>query len=122
MLALSVAGVLAVFLVYTALAGGGTPAVTPGEVAAKQGRVSLAGRVVGEPTGNSRSPGGLRFTLRDPAGTATVRVVYRGTVPDPFKVGRDIVVDGRMQRGVFVAVPGTMITKCPSKYTPKKDT
>jgi hypothetical protein len=30
------------------------------------------------------------------------------------------VLDGRLQKGVFVAVPGTMVTKCPSKYTPKK--
>jgi cytochrome c-type biogenesis protein CcmE len=49
-----------------------------------------------------------------------VPVVYRGSVPDLFRAGRDIVVDGRLQNGVFVAVPGTMITKCPSKYTPKK--
>jgi cytochrome c-type biogenesis protein CcmE len=63
---------------------------------------------------------GLRFRLRDVAGTATVAVVYRGSVPDLFRPGRDIVVQGRLQNGLFVAVPGTMVTKCPSKYTPKK--
>jgi hypothetical protein len=29
------------------------------------------------------------------------------------------VVEGRLRNGVFVAEPGSMITKCPSKYAPK---
>ena len=38
---------------------------------------------------------------------------------DLFRAGRDIVVDGRLKHGTFVAVPGTLVTKCPSKYTAK---
>jgi cytochrome c-type biogenesis protein CcmE len=45
-----------------------------------------------------------------------VPVVYRGTVPDLFRTDRDVQVDGQLRNGVFVATPGTMITKCPSKY------
>ena len=45
---------------------------------------------------------------------------YRGSVPDLFKVGRHIVLDGRLARGTFVAEPGSMITKCPSKYVAKQ--
>ena len=41
-------------------------------------------------------------------------------MPDLFRPGRDIVVEGRYTNGVFVAVPGTLVTKCPSKYAPKK--
>ena len=63
---------------------------------------------------------GLRFRLRDVKGTALVPVVYTGTVPDLFRTGRDVVVDGRMRNGVFVAVPNTLVTKCPSKYSPKR--
>jgi cytochrome c-type biogenesis protein CcmE len=117
-IALSVAGVLAVFLVYTALAGG-TPSIRPSQLAGHDGRVSLTGRVVGPVRGDAHG-GGLRFRLRDVTGTASVPVVYRGSVPDLFKRGRDIVVDGRLRDGVFVAVPGTMVTKCPSKYAPKQ--
>jgi cytochrome c-type biogenesis protein CcmE len=51
-----------------------------------------------------------------------VPVVYKGSVPDLFRSGRDVVVDGRLRNGVFVAVPNTLVTKCPSKYVPKKDT
>ena len=47
-------------------------------------------------------------------------VLYKGSVPDLFAPGRDIVVDGALQNGVFVAKPGTMVTKCPSKYTAVK--
>jgi cytochrome c-type biogenesis protein CcmE len=119
--ALSVAAVLAVFLLYTSIAGGGTPSLRPSQLPGHKERVSLAGKVVGQPTGDAHA-GGLRFTLRDVEGTATARVVYRGSVPDLFRTGRDIVVDGRLRNGVFVAVPNTLVTKCPSKYTPKKDT
>jgi cytochrome c-type biogenesis protein CcmE len=50
----------------------------------------------------------------------TIPVVYKGSVPDLFKTGRDVVVDGRLRHGVFVAVPDTLVTKCPSKYAPKR--
>jgi cytochrome c-type biogenesis protein CcmE len=118
--ALSVAAVLAVFLLYTSIAGGGTPSLQPSELAGHNGRVSLVGKVVGPITGDAHQAGGLGFRLRDRSGTATVRVAYRGSVPDLFRVDREVVVDGRLRGGVFVAVPNTLVTKCPSKYTPKK--
>jgi cytochrome c-type biogenesis protein CcmE len=117
--ALSVAAVLAVFLLYTSIAGGGTPSLRPSQLAGHTGRVSLAGRVIGQPAGDAHA-GGLRFQLRDVKGTTTVPVVYTGSVPDLFRTGRDVVVDGRLRSGVFVAVPDTLVTKCPSKYAPKK--
>jgi cytochrome c-type biogenesis protein CcmE len=117
--ALSVAAVLAVFLLYTSIAGGGTPVVRPSQLADHHGRVSLMGQVVGTPSGDSHM-GGKRFQLRDVKGTTTVTVVYKGSVPDLFKTGNDVVVDGRMRNGVFVAVPNTLVTKCPSKYQPKR--
>jgi len=117
-IALSVAGVLAIFLVYSAIAGGGTPSLRPSSLAGHAGTVSLTGRVVGRAVGDPHAAG-MRFTLRDVQGTATVPVVYKGSVPDLFRPGRDIVVEGRLQNGVFVATPGTLVTKCPSKYTPQ---
>jgi cytochrome c-type biogenesis protein CcmE len=117
--ALSVAAVLAVFLLYTSIAGGGTPSLRPSQLAGHQGRVSLMGQVVGKPSGDAHAAG-LRFRLRDVKGTTAVTVVYRGSVPDLFKTGRDVVVDGRLRNGVFVAVPNTLVTKCPSKYQPKR--
>ncbi|HVN61891.1 MAG TPA: cytochrome c maturation protein CcmE [Gaiellaceae bacterium] len=120
-IALSVAGVLAVFLLYTSIAGGGTPSLSPSTLAGHTGRVSLAGAVVGPLTGDAHQ-GGLHFRVKDINGksAAAAAVVYTGSVPDLFKVGSHIVVDGTLRNGTFVAVPGTLVTKCPSKYTPKK--
>ena len=115
--ALSVAAVLAVFLIYTSLAGS-TPSVRPSQLAGHNGRVSVIGKVIGTPTGDAHA-GGLHFRLRDVQGAGSVPVVYTGSVPDLFRQGRDVVVDGTLRDGVFVAVPNTLVTKCPSKYTPK---
>ena len=120
-IALSVAAVLAVFLLYTSIAGGGNPSLAPSELAGRTGEVQLAGVVVGPVRGDAHA-GGLRFGLKDigKGATTIVAVRYSGSVPDLFKVGRHIVVDGRLQKGAFVAEPGSMITKCPSKYAPKR--
>jgi cytochrome c-type biogenesis protein CcmE len=83
-------------------------------------KVQLAGLVTGPVRGDAHAAG-LRFALRDIEGDSrtTVKVLYTGSVPDLFKKGRHIVVDGQLRGGVFVAEPGSMITKCPSKYAPK---
>jgi cytochrome c-type biogenesis protein CcmE len=119
--ALSVAAVLAVFLLYTSIIGGATPSLQPSELAAHKGRVAVSGHVVGPVTGDAHD-GGLFFRLRDVKGdsTKTVRVAYEGSVPDLFRVDRDVHVQGELRNGVFVAVPGTLVTKCPSKYAPAK--
>ena len=121
LIALSVAAVLAVFLLYTSIAGGGNPSIRPSQLPGHTGKVQLAGKVMGPVRGDAHA-NGLRFKLRDVSGdrSSAVPVVYTGSVPDLFKSGRDIVVNGRLRNGVFVAEPGSMITKCPSKYSPKK--
>ena len=119
MIALSIAAALAVFLLYTSAFGTGTPTISPGQLAGQHGRVSVVGMVVGKPTGDGHQQA-LRFVLRDRSGTKTVPVVYRGSVPDLFKTGREVVIDGRLVDGTLRAVPGTLVTKCPSKYAPAK--
>jgi cytochrome c-type biogenesis protein CcmE len=120
-IALSVAAVLAVFLLYTSIAGGGNPSIAPSELAGRTGTVQLAGVVLGPVSGDAHA-GGLRFRLRDIEGTSRTAVLvrYTGSIPDLFKTGRHIVIDGRLRNGTFVAEPGSMITKCPSKYAPKQ--
>jgi cytochrome c-type biogenesis protein CcmE len=117
-IALGIAAMLAVFLVYTAIAGG-TPQLRPSELKGRTGEVALVGKVVGRVSGDARGQG-LRFQLRDVEGTASVPVVYRGSVPELFKSGRDISLRGRLRRGTFVGTPGTLVTKCPSKYVAEK--
>jgi cytochrome c-type biogenesis protein CcmE len=121
-IALSVAAVLAVFLLYTSVAGG-TPALSPSELSGQKGVVSLAGRVQPGYKGDAYA-GGLRFRLRDIKGGSakTVTVVYTGSVSDQFRAGREVSVKGELRNGTFVAVKDSLVTKCPSKYTAKKET
>ena len=116
MVALSVAAALSIFLIYASLAGG-TPSLRPSQLAGHTGQVSVAGQVVGPVSGDAHA-NGLRFTLRDVKGTATVPIVFHGSVPDLFRKGRDVVAVGKVRNGVFVAT--SLSTKCPSKYQPKK--
>lgn len=121
-MALSVALVLAIFLLYTSIAGGGTASLEPSQLAGHTDKVSLAGVVVPRSVrGDSYGHGGLRFALRDIGGKGvSVPVVYHGQVPDLFKAGRHVVVDGTLRGSTFLATPGTLVTKCPSKYAPAK--
>ncbi|HWJ32466.1 MAG TPA: cytochrome c maturation protein CcmE [Gaiellaceae bacterium] len=116
--ALAVAGVLAVFLLYTAVAGHSTPTLTPSEIHGKSGKLSVVGTVTGRLRGDSHGTSGLQFQLVDPQGHSTKRVdvVYRGSSPPPlFRVGRSVVVSGTYAHG---RQQGTrIVTKCPSKYT-----
>ena len=126
MIALSVAAALAVFILYTSVAGAGTPQLQPSDLLAHpQGDVMLVGIVADRATGDAHAAGGLHFVLKNATYAkghpdARVPVSYTGTVPDLFKTGREVVVEGTLRNGTFVAKPGTLSTKCPSKYAPAK--
>jgi cytochrome c-type biogenesis protein CcmE len=120
-IALSIAAALAVFILYTSIAGAGTPQIQPSDLPQHRGDVLLVGRVVGPVRGDAHGSG-LRFALRNVQGQTAARVAvsYRGSVPDLFRTGREVVVEGTLRDGAFAAKPGTLSTKCPSKYTPAK--
>jgi cytochrome c-type biogenesis protein CcmE len=122
-IALSIAAVLAVFVLYTSIAGAGTPQVQPSDLPRHAGEVLLVGKVVST-GGDSHSTRGMRFVLRNVKGHPTARatVVYHGSVPDPYRIGREVVVTGTVRDGVFVAKSDSLTTKCPSKYAPAKKT
>jgi cytochrome c-type biogenesis protein CcmE len=115
--ALGVAVLLAAALVYTSFSAS-TEAKQPSQLigVSSGGSYELTGRVV---KGSVRHEGkGLRFRVadRDDAGKS-IPVTYTGTVPDPFRGGREIVLSGTVERGVFVGERDTLVTKCPSKFT-----
>jgi cytochrome c-type biogenesis protein CcmE len=63
------------------------------------------------------------FRLREPgSGNGSgVRVRYEGSVPDPFREGRDILVTvSQGAGGTFEGEKGSLTTKCPSKFTSKE--
>jgi cytochrome c-type biogenesis protein CcmE len=64
---------------------------------------------------HSSGPGvDFRLVDKDNA-NQTIEVSYRGVVPDTFKAGAEVIVEGGMgPEGRFKAK--TLLTKCPSKY------
>ena len=115
--ALTAAVVLAGALVWTSF-GSATEAKSPSQVlGAAPGRsYEITGKVV---PGSVQRGEVLRFRVRDRDGTASVPVVYRGAVPDPFRDGREVIVSGRMRDGTFVGERDSLVTKCPSKFKNK---
>ncbi len=60
----------------------------------------------------------LRFTIIDVEGEESLPVFYQGVVPDTFKVGNEVVVEGQLNSdGIFQA--DTLMPKCPSRYVPE---
>jgi cytochrome c-type biogenesis protein CcmE len=119
--ALGVAVLLAVALVYTSFSAS-TEAKQPSELlnAAPGSSYDLTGRVV---PGSIHHQGvDLLFRVVDrEGGGPSLPVTYRGTVPGPFRDGREIILTGKVERGVFVGEPDTLVTKCPSKFTTSND-
>jgi cytochrome c-type biogenesis protein CcmE len=113
-IALVVASLLAVFLVYQGFVSAGTLSqLRSDRDGAAHKKVTLTGVVVR--TSGTTSP--IRFVLKDDGAPVTVPVSYHGSVPDAFKTTRHVIVTGQLRGGVFVAEPDTLLTKCPSKYS-----
>jgi cytochrome c-type biogenesis protein CcmE len=114
--ALSTAVLLATALVYTSFSAS-TEAKSPTELLAETPTepVEAYGKVVSE---KSLPDGSREFVIADPEDEAVqVPVEYTGTVPDPFREGRDVIVTGQMVDGTLVAEKDSLITKCPSKFS-----
>jgi cytochrome c-type biogenesis protein CcmE len=115
--ALSAAVVLASALIYTSFSAA-SPALSPSELLhqVQPGRsYLLTGTVVTHSV--VRSGDVLNFSIADRAGGATtVPVAYTGTVPDPFREGREVIVSVEKRGGQYVGERNSLITKCPSKY------
>jgi cytochrome c-type biogenesis protein CcmE len=117
--ALGVAVLLGGALVYTSFSAS-TEAKQPSQLlSANPDRTyDLTGRVAKGSV--ARRERVLRFAVQDREGRARVPVRYTGTVPDPFREGREVIVTGRLRGGVFVAERDSLVTKCPSKFSPKR--
>jgi cytochrome c-type biogenesis protein CcmE len=111
--ALGAAVFLAAALLYTSFSAS-SEAAKPSEL--KEGRsYEVTGKVVKGSISHSGDE--LRFRIRDRDGTTSVPVAYTGSVPDPFRDGREVIVSGELKEGTFVAERDSLVTKCPSKFT-----
>ena len=115
--ALSAAVVLASALVYTSFSAA-SPALSPSQLLreAQPGRsYQLTGTVVARSV-HRTTAGVLDFGIQDRAGGTAVAVAYTGSVPDPFREGREVIVTVQRSGAGFVGEQNSLITKCPSKY------
>jgi cytochrome c-type biogenesis protein CcmE len=113
--ALTAALLLATALVYTSFTAG-QDVVTASQLL-KQARPGQSYILGGTVLSAQRVGGGeLVFRVRDPKLNESVPVRYAGLVPDPFAVGRGVLVTVQEQGAAFVGQPGSLTTKCPSKF------
>lgn len=114
--ALCAAVLLAGALMYTSFSAS-SEARTPSQLLsmAQPGKTyQLTGKVV---AGYEREGTVTNFRVRDRAGNVSVPVRYEGVLPDPFRAGREVIVDVRKDGDVFVGEKDSLVTKCPSKFT-----
>ena len=112
--ALGVAVCLAAALLYTSFSAS-TEASKPCEL--KPGR---SYEVTGKVVKGSVKPRRRRAALPHPRPRrhrSPCRSPTAGSVPDPFREGREVIVSGELKQGTFVAERDSLVTKCPSKFT-----
>ena len=90
--------------------------------------VDLGGSIYGEnvrvngqvaPGSVEQEAGSLNLKFSIIEGRKSLPVVYEGVIPDTFKVGNEVVVEGYLDSaGIFRA--NTILTKCPSRYVPEE--
>ena len=115
--ALSVAVLLAVALIYVSFNAASNTAEPTQIMAASPGQnFEMNATVV---AGTIKHKGEtIDFEVEDRDGGNTMPVSYTGVVPDPFRGGREIILTGQREAGgTFVGEPESLITKCPSKFT-----
>lgn len=87
---------------------------------AKLSKARLFGNVAQDDLERSKDAMEVSFVLldkKDP--TQSMRVRYRGIIPDTFKPGVEVIVEGGIQPENTVFIAKTLMTKCPSKYKKK---
>lgn len=93
-------------------------------VADTEGRIRISGDIVEGSIVKDEDTRQVHFAIQSAAesggGSTQVPVVYAGTVPDIFRPGIQVVVEGQLDtEGTFHAE--TLLTKCPSKYQAEGD-
>ena len=120
-IALTCAILLSFALVYTSFSASSTT-VTPSQLLATAvagETYELTGKVV---KGSWKHEGTVHtFEVENRTGGGDpVPVRYVGSVPDPFREGREIIIDVRRDGDGFVGQKDSLVTKCPSKFEEEK--
>ncbi len=109
------------YLIYSGLQETTVYYHTVGEVLAGQahdgGRgVRVTGTVVPGSVRRAADALAMDFQIADAADQPVLMVHYQGVIPDNFKEGMAVVVEGDLQAGRREFDADTILLKCPSKY------
>lgn len=109
------------YLIYTGLRDTMTYYFTVGELLAKDKSIYGQGIRIGGLVSSGSvkwNPASLQLNFLVTDGKNNLPVIYKGVVPDTFREGGEVVVEGRYtQEGIFWA--SQLFPKCPSKYVAK---
>jgi cytochrome c-type biogenesis protein CcmE len=118
---------LATFTIYVAIRGTDVsePLLQASELGAKRTvamreTVQIDGIAAGPISGTEGER--MEFYVTDRDGGNRTLVQYEGAVPDAFRIGRNVLIKGQLEQGaargdmVFAAEPGSLVTRCPSKF------
>ncbi|MBQ7738779.1 MAG: cytochrome c maturation protein CcmE [Desulfovibrionaceae bacterium] len=79
-------------------------------------QIRLFGTVAAKDLHKTTDTPGVDFLLEDKDNTnLVIPISFRGAVPDAFKIGAEVIVEGGMKTDKSFAAK-TLMTKCPSKY------
>lgn len=105
-------------LCYAGFSDGGSYFLNVGEAREMEPLQLKKARLFGLVSANNiiNEADGLLFHLTDKdSADKIIPVQYKGLIPDNFKAGAEVIVEGSMNAaGQFIAK--TLMTKCPSKY------
>lgn len=84
--------------------------------------VRLFGTVADQDLVGGPGQKGVQFRLLDKSGNKdSIAVEYDGVVPDTFKPGAEVIVEGGVDSTTGVFGARTLMTKCPSKYKKQRE-
>lgn len=108
------------YIIYSAMQGATMYYLTVSELVSRGSavygeQVRLGGKVVEGTVQSDPKNMVLRFVVADD--NNRLPVVYKGVVPDAFKPGAEVVLEGKLTpAGTFEAT--VLLAKCPTKYVP----
>jgi len=112
------------YLIYAGLQGASVYYVTVEEFLAQKDQpgqtgVRIAGTVASGSIRRATNAREVLFEIQGNTGAMTMPVYYKGSIPDIFRDGATIVIEGKFQPEQQRFYAATLMTSCPSKYESK---
>lgn len=113
-----------IYLIYAAIQGSTVYYLTVEEFLEQQENltgegVRIAGTVANGSIQRQAASLEVTFAIRGTSEDSLLPVRYKGSIPDIFKDGASVVLEGKYNREANIFHAVTLMTSCPSKYESK---